>query len=145
MKLENAFNRLDELFQEWFKIDPSKESEYYSRRNRVEEKKDILHDANIIDTKCSALLTHISIMFIVLGIFITNENNHGFVFLLLVIEFIAYVLAAMLLLRCLDLLGPPFRQLPETPPRQNSCRLKFLKKIKFEIRDENVYKVFRGL
>ena len=29
-----------------------------------------------------------------------------------------------------------------TPLRQNSCRLKFLKKIKFEIRDENVYKVF---
>ena len=28
------------------------------------------------------------------------------------------------------------------PLRQNSCRLKFLKKIKFEIRDENVYKVF---
>ena len=29
-----------------------------------------------------------------------------------------------------------------TPLRQNSCRLKFLKKIKFEIRDENLYKVF---
>jgi hypothetical protein len=28
------------------------------------------------------------------------------------------------------------------PPRQTSCRLKFLKKIKFEIRDETVYKVF---
>ena len=28
------------------------------------------------------------------------------------------------------------------PLRQNSCRLKFLKKIKFELRDENVYKVF---
>ncbi len=29
-----------------------------------------------------------------------------------------------------------------SPLRQNSCRLKFLKKIKFEIRDENLYKVF---
>ncbi len=38
----------------------------------------------------------------------------GIFFLLLVIEFIAYVLAAMLLLRCIDLLGPPFKQLPET-------------------------------
>jgi probable HAF family extracellular repeat protein len=32
-----------------------------------------------------------------------------------------------------------------TPPRQNSCRLKFLKKIKFEISDENLYKVFPRL
>jgi len=31
------------------------------------------------------------------------------------------------------------------PPRQNSCRLKFLKKIEFEIRDENLYKVFQRL
>jgi hypothetical protein len=29
-----------------------------------------------------------------------------------------------------------------TPLRQNSCRLKFLEKIKFEIRDENLYKIF---
>jgi type I restriction enzyme M protein len=28
------------------------------------------------------------------------------------------------------------------PLRQNSCRLKFLEKIKFEIRDENLYKIF---
>ena len=32
-----------------------------------------------------------------------------------------------------------------TPPRQNSCRLKFLKKIKFEIKNENIYKAFRRL
>ncbi len=31
------------------------------------------------------------------------------------------------------------------PPRQNSCRLKFLNKIKFEIRNENLYKAFRRL
>jgi hypothetical protein len=28
------------------------------------------------------------------------------------------------------------------PLRQNSCRLKFLEKIKFEIRNEKIYKVF---
>jgi hypothetical protein len=28
------------------------------------------------------------------------------------------------------------------PLRQNSCRLKFLEKIKFEISDEKIYKVF---
>ncbi|QWF72079.1 DNRLRE domain-containing protein [Methylomonas paludis] len=32
--------------------------------------------------------------------------------------------------------------LADIPPRQTSCRLKFLKPIKFEIRDENIYKVF---
>ena len=31
---------------------------------------------------------------------------------------------------------------PITPLSQNSCRLKFLKIIKFEIRDANKYKVF---
>lgn len=113
MDLKNAFNRLDALITGLFHIDPSHASEYYRQLNKIKEKTDIQHDANFIDTKCSALLTHISIMFLVLGIFITKENAHGIFFLLLVIEFIAYVMAAMLILRCVDMMGPPFRQLPE--------------------------------
>ena len=69
MSFGNTFNKLDVLFTAWFKIDSTKEFEYYARRNKAEEKMDILHDANIIDNKCSALLSHISLMFIVLGIF----------------------------------------------------------------------------
>ncbi|MGD0960732.1 MAG: hypothetical protein ABSB19_13080 [Methylomonas sp.] len=113
MKLENAFNSLDKLFNDWFKIDINEEFRYYSRINTFVNKTDVLYDANIIDNKCSALLTHISIMFIVLGIFINGETHNGIVFFLLVLEFIAYILAAMSLLRCVDIMGPPFRQLPE--------------------------------
>ena len=114
MKLENAFDSLDKLFNRWFKIDTHKESAYYSRRNAVENKADVIYDANIIDNKCSALLTHISIMFIILGIFIGADTHKGIVFLLLTVEFLAYVLVAMALLRCVDMMGPPFRQVPES-------------------------------
>jgi hypothetical protein len=114
MELKNAFNRLDKLFAGCVHIDPNDASDYYLRRDMLEEKVDMLHDANVIDTKCSALLTHISIMFLVIGIFISKDNTQGIFFLLLVIEFIAYVLAAMLILRCVDMMGPPFRQLPAT-------------------------------
>lgn len=40
---------------------------------------------------------------------------------------------------------PIIKTLLADPPRQNSCRLKFLNKIKFEIRNENLYKAFRRL
>ncbi len=113
MKLRNAFAGLDKLFKRWFEINIDRESKYYSRRNKAEDIEDILYDMNIIDTKSNALLTHISIMFVVLGFFIHAEDNHWLVVTLLVIEFLAYVLTAMLLLRCVDIMGPPFRQPPE--------------------------------
>ena len=114
MKLKNAFVGLDKLFKQWFEIDIIRESKYYSRRNKAEDIKDILYDMNIIDTKSNALLTHISIMFIVLGFFIHAEDNHWVILALLVLEFLAYLVTAMLLLRCVDIMGPPFRQPPES-------------------------------
>jgi len=114
MKLRNAFAGLDKLFKRWFEINIDRESKYYSRRNKAEDIEDILYDMNIIDTKSNALLTHISIMFVVLGFFIHAEDNHWLVVTLLVMEFLAYVLTAMLLLRCVDIMGPPFKQPPES-------------------------------
>ncbi len=114
MKLKNTFVGLDKLFTTKFEIDVKREAEYYSRRHKAEDIDDILYDMNVIDSKSSALLTHISIMFVVLGFFINAEDNHWVIVVLLVIEFIAYILTAMLLLRCVDIMGPPFRQPPES-------------------------------
>jgi hypothetical protein len=123
MKLGSAFNNLDELLKVWLKIDSSKELDYYVRRNKSQEKSDILHDAHIVDNKCSALLSHISLMFIVLGVFIGKEDSNSVVYFLLVFEFIAFLISALLILRCQDLMGPPFRQLPESDEEINQAFL----------------------
>lgn len=67
---------------------------------------------DVLDSKSSALLTHISIMFVALGFFIIDNSNHWVIQSLLLMEFIIYLVVAMLLLRCIDIMGPPFRQLP---------------------------------
>jgi len=64
------------------------------------------------DAKISGLLTHISVMFVVLGFLATSVDNL-FLRLLITVEFIAYILAAMVLLRCLDMTGPPLNDLPQ--------------------------------
>lgn len=53
-------------------------------------------------------------MFVVLGFLASNVDNF-LLRLLLTVEFLAYILAAMVLLRCLDMTGPPLNDLPDDP------------------------------
>lgn len=63
------------IFDPLFKlagVKPHLEEEYAEKRERVTLKKHILHDMEIIDSKSSALLTHVSLMIAVLIVLITN-------------------------------------------------------------------------
>ncbi len=120
MELKRVFESLDCLFDKWFEINPEREKSFYDSRNDTEGIKDILHDMEIIDTKSSALLTHISIMFVVIGFFLAESTKISTVNVLFLVEFVAYLVIAMLLLRCIDIMGPPFRQ----PPNEKEKRIK---------------------
>ena len=113
MTFKNIFDGLDSKFKQWFQITAEREEKHYTTWSKADAIKDILYNMDIIDSKSSALLTHISIMFLVLGFFITDKGNPWFIHFLLLIEFIAYLVVSMVLLRCIDIMGPPFRQLPE--------------------------------
>lgn len=113
MLLKNVFGFLDRIFIRSFNVDFNREPLYLSRRDDVEQKDNFLYEMNIIDSKSSALLTHISIMFVVLGLFLEMKDNGRIFEIILVAEFVAYVLAALLLLRCVDIMGPPFKMPPE--------------------------------
>ncbi len=110
----NVFDLMDKLFKYFFKVDGSIESMHYSRRINAEDIEAIHYDMNVIDSKSSALLTHISIMFVVLGFFLNNKDNKAIICAVFVIEFVGYIAIAMLLLRCVDIMGPPFRGLPDS-------------------------------
>ena len=113
MTFSKIFDGLDAFICKYCNIDPERESEYYKIRGNAEDLKEILYDTEIIDGKSSALLTHISVMFVVLSIFLAGSDNHWAITLLLIIELIAYLGVSMVLLRCIDIMGPPFRQPPK--------------------------------
>ena len=112
MVFKHVFKGLDNIFKNFSGVNLTREFEYYPLRNKVEGIKDVLYDMDILDSKSSALLTHISVMFVALGFFIVDSNNHRIIQSLLVTEFIIYLVIAMLLLRCIDIMGPPFRKPP---------------------------------
>lgn len=66
-----------------------------------------LYDMGIIDSKSAALLTHISVMLVVL----TSIKDQGPPWMQAVLRFelVAYGVLTCVLLRCVDLGGPPFR------------------------------------
>ena len=87
---------------------------YYEKLKSAEGVDHIWRDLRSIHAKSSGLLTHISVMFVVLGFLASNVDNF-LLRLLLTAEFLAYILAAMVLLRCLDMTGPPLNDLPDDP------------------------------
>ena len=118
--LKKVFEVFDRQLTKWHQIDPQKEAEYLSLREQTEDIKNILYSMNAVDSKCSALLAHISLMFVVLGIFIVSQN-HWIVSLLLTAELIAYIIVASMLIRCLDIMGFPYK----VPPQDQEKRKEF--------------------
>lgn len=117
--MKTVFNSLDKLCTQWFKIEIHREVNFFSARKKIEEIEQILHDMEAIDSKSGALLTHISIMLAVLGFFLSDSNNHLLVQILFLFELIIYLVVAMVLIRCIDIMGPPFRELPENQKSLN--------------------------
>ena len=91
-------------------LEPKLNEEYVAARRIIDDKTGgALYDMDVIDSKSSALLTHISIILAVLAVLINNESTARWFF---TVEFVLYALNATILLRCVDILGPPFRAVP---------------------------------
>ncbi len=90
MNTRNVFDLMDKLFNYFFKVDGSIESMHYSLRINAEDIESIHYNMNVIDSKSSALLTHISIMFVVLDFFLNNKDNKAIICAVFVIEFVGY-------------------------------------------------------
>lgn len=114
MLIDGVFKTLDPLLKGGLAQSDRDPQAYYEKLEGAEGVDHIWRDLRSIDAKSSGLLTHISVMFVVLGFLASNVDNF-LLRLLLTVEFLAYILAAMVLLRCLDMTGPPLNDLPDDP------------------------------
>lgn len=88
------------------------ESAFEQARSALPNREHVLHDMSVIDAKSSALLTHVSIMIAVVAVFLGQPNSPMWTWVFTV-ELSMFSIVAMFLLRCIDIMGPPLRQLPE--------------------------------
>ena len=114
MLIDGVFKTLDPMLRSCLARTDRDPEAYYEKLKSAEDVDHIWRDLRSIDAKSSGLLTHISVMFVVLG-FLASSVDNFLLRLLLTVEFLAYILAAMVLLRCLDMTGPPFNDLPDDP------------------------------
>lgn len=106
--LDTIFHFIDRKALRIFGIDENAERTYAETRERVSEKDHVLHDMAMLDSKCATLLTHVSIMLALLAIVVgtTTETSWRIIFS---VELALYALVATILLRCIDIMGPPLR------------------------------------
>lgn len=88
------------------------ESAFEQLRNALPNRQHVLHDMSVIDAKSSALLTHVSIMMAVVAVFLSQPNGSHWTWVLTV-ELVMFSVVAMFLLRCIDIMGPPLRPVPQ--------------------------------
>ena len=98
------------MFARFFRLRPQDEHLFEVQRAGLENRDHFLHDMSLIDTKSSALLTHVSIMLAVIAVLLAQSNGAAWKWILTA-ELIAFSVVSVLLLRCVDILGPPFRRL----------------------------------
>lgn len=102
-----------------FRLTPADERLFEEQRRHLDNKEHFLHDMSVIDAKSSALLTHVSIMLAVVAVLLAQPSlaeAGGAVWKwIFTAELIAFSAVGVLLLRCVDILGPPLRRIvPET-------------------------------
>ncbi|UJP01249.1 MAG: hypothetical protein LZF64_05635 [Nitrosomonas sp.] len=109
------YDLVDKVFKTLLSLNEEDERKFADARKDINHINHILHDMVIIDTKSSALLTHVSVMLaVVIGMLFTligPKESGSILAYLLKIEMVTYAVVAMVLLRCLDIMGPPFRKL----------------------------------
>ena len=107
-----------------FKIHPDQEKHYQINRGAQEadEKglsglddntrhiEHILREMQIVDSKSSALLTHVSIMLVVASFFLPEGGEPDHYVFLIYAELIGLAAVALILLRCVDIMGPGLRK-----------------------------------
>jgi hypothetical protein len=92
-------------------VTPDDERTFEAQRAELENRAHALHDMSILDAKSSALLTHVSVMLAVVAILLAQPNGAVWKWIYTV-ELIAFSGVGVALLRCIDVMGPPFRRLP---------------------------------
>ncbi|MDE2388433.1 MAG: hypothetical protein KGN35_05030 [Betaproteobacteria bacterium] len=111
------YDLVDKVFKTLLSLNEEDERKFADARKDINHINHILHDMVIIDTKSSALLTHVSVMLaVVIGMLFTligPKESGSILAYMLKIEMVAYAVVAMVLLRCLDIMGPPFRKLKD--------------------------------
>ncbi|SDW34276.1 hypothetical protein [Nitrosomonas oligotropha] len=109
------YDLVDKAFKTLLSLNEEDERKFADARKDINHINHILHDMVIIDTKSSALLMHVSIMLaVVIGMLFTligPKESGSILAYMLKIEMVAYAVVAMVLLRCLDIMRPPFRKL----------------------------------
>lgn len=109
------YDLVDKVFKTLLSLNEEDERKFADVRKDINHINHILHDMVIIDTKSSALLTHVSVMLaVVIGMLFTligPKESGSILAYMLKIEMVAYAVVAMVLLRCLDIMGPQFRKL----------------------------------
>ena len=110
---------LDRQIIKKFGLSPQNEFDYSAARDEkyVSNIDHILKDMDIIDSKSSALLAHVSIMIAVAFGLTAIDNLNYVVKGLRYVEAFAYILVALFLMRCLEIVGPPLRKM-ESSDRQ---------------------------
>ncbi len=105
----------DRLIRRALRLRPDMEGEFAEKRDSLENLGEhVLRDMEFIDAKSSALLTHVS-LFIAVIVFLIEQNGAknwleaNWFNKVLFVEAIFYTSLAMLLLRCVDIMGPKFR------------------------------------
>jgi hypothetical protein len=98
------------VFTRLFRLKLQDESFFEAQRADLLNKEHALHDMSVIDAKSSALLTHVSIMLAVIAVLLAQPNGATWKWIF-TSELIAFSGVSVLLLRCVDILGPPFRRL----------------------------------
>lgn len=101
----------DRALGKLFRLKLDHEHEFEEQRSHLLNKEHFLHDMSVIDAKSSALLTHVSIMLAVIAFLLGSPGHDGWKWILTG-ELAAFSGVGVLLLRCVDILGPPFRRIP---------------------------------
>ena len=108
-RFRDIFHVLDKVLTRLFNTDIEQEKKYIDIRKARVDRDHVLYDMSVIDSKSSALLTHVSIMLGVVLVLIGfgKEFTNRTWQVIMTCEFVAFSVVAMLLLRCIDIVGPP--------------------------------------
>ncbi|MEM8495812.1 MAG: hypothetical protein AAF663_10555 [Planctomycetota bacterium] len=112
MKLSRQTSIVTKFDNAILKVTRSKcrhEKRYAAIRPTAKNIDHVLNDMDIIDSKSSALLTHVSIMLAVVAILMAISTSVVWKSILAV-ELVAFTLVGLALLRCVDIMGPPYRR-----------------------------------
>jgi hypothetical protein len=102
----------DRALRRALRLSADDERAFEQQRAGLSNREHALYDMSIIDAKSSSLLTHVSIMLAVVAVLLAQPNTYWWQ-LIFTVELIAFSVIGVMLLRCVDVLGPPFRRLPD--------------------------------